>query len=115
MSTGLAASTVTPGSIAPDESRTTPEIPLPICAKAVLGVNVRTTQKTNDHAIRATAGRRNDITPPCGGANCVKPITVARVYDVLRQVGQVRPVRAGKSLDRFRHGRAGGLYLPYPP
>src|ERR1051326_6943442 len=39
MSAGLAASTVTPGSPAPDASLTTPEIEAPLCAPAVAAVS----------------------------------------------------------------------------
>ena len=37
ISAGLAASTVTPGSTAPEASRTTPAMPLALCASAASG------------------------------------------------------------------------------
>src|SRR5438477_11677101 len=53
MSAGLDASTVTPGSTAPEESRTTPAIPLVPCALASAEPKSRQAQTTVARSIKA--------------------------------------------------------------
>src|SRR5690348_5771590 len=89
MSAGLAASTVTPGRTAPDESRTTPAIPLPrCCADAADG-------KMTAHAAAMTE------TPRTRGTNIdgLPPIAPDRVPSV-RQAAGVSATTAGGACTR---------------
>src|SRR5574341_2531642 len=69
ISAGLAASTATPGSTPPDESRTVPAMPLALCARAGVGKasSIRTdiTLAHTDHVTKCL----QRIVPPVGSAN----------------------------------------------
>src|SRR5438046_7064361 len=108
ISIGLEASTVTPGSTAPDTSLTTP-VMVACCASTVTGTSRRTAGRINDFAVRFTSDLH--IQYPGAAGRLLGAHATARRYAVSRTfVARVNDLRRGlaargESVASHRDGR----------